>query len=283
MLRSTLKTLAVTGLCFGGVLTSNSLAQEEVESVEENVMQIEMAVDDESGSGPVVISASRMAFSSDADGGDSNFQIFTGSEIGGDWMPGSGKIDPMSLLNNEDVREELVLAGDQLDKYRDAQAELQEMIKEKSKAFTTGNLDPSQMGEIAKEIGQLQKDGQEKLRSLLLPHQMERLKQVALQMEMKKRGAANTLLSKEMTEKLGIDAAQKKRIKAKQDELKIELADRMAKLKQEIRDKLLAELTSDQQAKLEELSGDKFDYKPTSLNDRIRKKIEKRMKGRIGG
>jgi predicted transcriptional regulator len=102
-------------------------------------------------------------------------------------------------------------------------------------------------------------------------------------MEMKKRGAANTLLSKEMVEELGIDAAQKKRIEDRQKELKQELADRMAKLKEEIRDKLLSELTSDQKSKLEELSGDKFEYKPTSINDKIRKQIQKRMKSRIGG
>lgn len=283
MLRSTIKTLAITGLCVGGLLSADSIAQEEGESVEQGIMQIEMAVDDESGAGPIVISSSSMVFAGEGEGGAPNFEIFSGGDIGGNWMPGGGKVDPMSLLNNEDVREELELVGDQLDKYRNAQQELQDQIKEKSKAFTSGNIDPSQMGAIAKEIGELQKSGQDQLRSMLLPHQLERLKQVALQMEMKKRGAANTLLSKEMVEELGIDAAQKIRIEDRQKELKQELADRMAKLKEEIRDKLLSELTSDQKSKLKELFGDKFEYKPTSINDKIRKQIQKRMKSRIGG
>ncbi len=279
MLRSTIQSLTIAGLCVGGLLTTDSFAQEEVE---EGVMQIEMAVDNESGSGPIVISSSSMTFSGNGEGGESNFEIFTGGDIGG-WMPGASRMDPMSLLSNEDVREELELVGDQLGKYQDAQKELQEQIKEKSKAFANGKLDPSEMGAIAKEIAQLQKSGQEKLQSMLLPHQMERLRQVALQMEMKRRGAGNTLLSKEMMEELEIDDAQKKRIKAKQEELKKELADGLAKLKEEIREKLLTELTSEQKAKLAEMSGDKFDYKQTSVSDRIREKIEKRMKGRIGG
>lgn len=118
---------------------------------------------------------------------------------------------------------------------------------------------------------------------MLLPHQLERLKQVALQIQMKKRGAANTLLSDAVTEELGIDSEQKKRIQERQEELKKELADRMAKLKEEIRDKLLNELTAEQKKKLEEISGDDFDYKPTNINDQIQKRLNRRIKQRIGG
>jgi len=98
----------------------------------------------------------------------------------------SGTIDPLSLLDNKDVREELELVGDQLDKFRDAQNEMRELITEKAKSLAGGKLDPSQMGEIAKEIAELKKGSQTKLESLLLPHQLERLKQVALQIQMKK-------------------------------------------------------------------------------------------------
>ena len=282
MLRSTLKTLAITGLCVGGVLASDSIAQEETEHVEQGIMQIEMAVDDESGGAPIVISSSSMSFGDGSDG-ESNFSFFSGGDLGGDWMPGGGKVDPMSLLDNKDVRAELELVGEQLDKYREAKKDFLAQIKEKTQALTSGKLDPSQMGDFARELGEMKKVGQERMRSMLLPHQMERLKQVALQMEMKRRGAASTLVSKEMAEELGIDAAQKKRIEERQKELKKELAERMAKLKEEIQEKLLAELTSEQKAKLKELSGDKFDYKPTNINDQIRERIQKRMKSRIGG
>ena len=81
----------------------------------------------------------------------------------------------------------------------------------------------------------------------------------------------------------GIDDAQKKRIEERQKELKEELAQRMEDLKKEIRGKLLNELTAGQQAKLKELSGDDFDYKPTNLQDQIRQRIESRMKSKIGG
>ena len=281
MLRTTFKTLAVVGLCLGSISSTPLVAQDE--GTAEGSMQIEMAVDDSTGAGPIVISSSSMMFA--GEDGDSNVRIFAGSEVAGDWMPGgsTGAIDPLSLLDNKDVRAELELVGEQLDKFRDAQKEMREQLAEKAKSFVGGKLDPSQMADIAKEIAELRTGSQAKLQSMLLPHQLERLKQVALQIQMKKRGAANTLLSEKIAEELGIDDAQKKRIEERQKELKEELAQRMEDLKKEIRGKLLNELTAGQQAKLKELSGDDFDYKPTNLQDQIRQRIESRMKSKIGG
>ena len=138
------------------------------------------------------------------------------------------------------------------------------------------------MSEIAKQLAELQRGKQTRLESILLPHQLERLRQVALQVQMKKRGAANTLISEKIAEELGIDVAQKKRIEERQIELKEELAQRMKALKKEIRDKLLDELTSEQKRKLEKLSGNDFEYKPNDIPDRIRQKLNQ-QKSKIGG
>ena len=282
MLHSTFKKLAVIGICLGGI-SAHVSAQDESPAVVEQEMEIQMAVDDESGAGPIVISSARMGFAEGGDG-ESSFEIFTGGDLGGNWMPGgSGTIDPLSLLDNKDVREELELVGDQLDEFRAAQQLVREQISEKAKSLVGGKLDPSQMGALAKEIAELKKGSQKQLESLLLPHQLERLRQVALQIQMKKRGAANTLVSEKVAEELGIDAAQKKRIEERQKELKKELAQRMEELKKEIHNKLLDELTSKQKEKLKELSGDNFDYKPVNIQDRIRKKLDRRMKSKIGG
>ena len=282
MLHSTFKKLAVIGICLG-VISAHVSAQDESPAVVEQEMEIQMAVDDESGAGPIVISSARMGFAEGGDG-ESSFEIFTGGDLGGNWIPGgSGTIDPLSLLDNKDVREELELVGDQLDEFRAAQQLVREQISEKAKSLVGGKLDPSQMGALAKEIAELKKGSQKQLESLLLPHQLERLRQVALQIQMKKRGAANTLVSEKVAEELGIDAAQKKRIEERQKELKKELAQRMEELKKEIHNKLLDELTSKQKEKLKELSGDNFDYKPVNIQDRIRKKLDRRMKSKIGG
>ena len=228
--------------------------------------------------------AQRTTFVEDANGGISDIRVIGGG-IGDSWIPGSGsgKFDPLSLLDNKDVREELEFVDDQLDEFRAAQDELRQQILDRAKSLAgAGKLDPSQMSEIAKELAKLKKGSQKSLESMLLPHQLERLRQVALQIQMKKRGAANTLISGKIAEELGIDAAQKKRIENRQEELKEELARRMEELKKEIRDKLLDELTSEQKRKLEKLSGDDFEYKQNSIHDRIQQQFNRR-KSKLGG
>ena len=228
--------------------------------------------------------AQRTTFVEDANGGISDIRVIGGG-IGDSWIPGSGsgKFDPLSLLDNKDVREELEFVDDQLDEFRAAQDELRQQILDRAKSLAgAGKLDPSQMSEIAKELAKLKKGSQKSLESMLLPHQLERLRQVALQIQMKKRGAANTLISGKIAEELGIDAAQKKRIENRQEELEEELDRRMEELKKEIRDKLLDELTSEQKRKLEKLSGDNFEYKQNSIHDRIQQQFNRR-KSKLGG
>ena len=228
--------------------------------------------------------AQRTTFVEDANGGISDIRVIGGG-IGDSWIPGSGsgKFDPLSLLDNKDVREELEFVDDQLDEFRAAQDELRQQILDRAKSLAgAGKLDPSQMSEIAKELAKLKKGSQKSLESMLLPHQLERLRQVALQIQMKKRGAANTLITEKIAEELGIDAAQKKRIENRQEELKQELDRRMGELKKEIRDMLLDELTSEQKRKLEKLSGDEFEYKQNSIHDRIQQQFNRR-KSKLGG
>ena len=281
MLRTTIKTFVIAGLCFAGIRNSSVLAQDEgpVAGESSSIMGIQMSVDNDSGAGPVVISSSQMMFAGEGPGGESSFEILSGDSFGGNFMRGgSGSVNPLSLLDNTGIREELEMVGDQLDKFRNAQKEFRNQAAERAKSLSSGNLNPGDIGNIAKEIAELQKNQQKQLESMLMPHQLERLKQIALQVQMKKRGAAKTLLSDSVTEQLGIDDAQKKRIEDRQEELKKELAERMEKLKEEIRNKLLAELTSEQKAKLKELSGDDFDYKPTSMQNRLRKAIDSAKK-----
>lgn len=272
--RRPLSWIVCLGLAASTLILNDATAQEETaESSSQGFVQVEMAMDDESGSGPVVISSSSMFL-----GDDGGFKMFSSDDFGGGW--GASKMNPLALLDNDLVREELDLVGDQLDKFQEAQKEMSAQIAAKAKELTSGNIDPASMGAIAKEIAEMKRSSQQQMEGLLLPHQLERLRQVALQMQMQKRGAAKTILSPEIAEELGIDKAQQKRIREREKELVKEMEDRIAKLKEEMKEKLMSELTTEQKAKLGELSGKTFEYKPASMTDRIRKQIEGRMKKR---
>jgi len=256
-----------------------TFAQEESVQSEEAVV-VRMAVDDESGGEPIIVSSS--SFSINGAPGERSIGFFGGADMmgaAGNWMPQA--MDPMSLLDDEQVRADLELVGEQLDKYKAAQQAFRDQLGEKTKALASGKLDPAMMGNLAKEIAEMKKAGREEMQNVLMPHQLDRLKQVALQLQMQKQGAALAILNGKVAEELGIDEDQKQRIMDKEKELKEEMKERMEKLTEEMKEKLLGELSAEQRSKLKELSGDKIDYKPMSINDRIRKRLEGRMKGRI--
>ena len=73
--------------------------------------------------------AQRPTFIEDANGGISEIRV-VGGGVGDNWMlgGGSGTFDPLSLLDNKDVREELEFVDDQLDEFRAAQNELLSLI-----------------------------------------------------------------------------------------------------------------------------------------------------------
>ena len=270
------------GLCGAAMLLSSATinAQETIESTTD----VEML---ETGEGaPIVISSFQTDFG-DGSGGSSMRIVASGDGESGmgrmfladafSGMGGMGGGDAFSMLSNKSVQEDLELVGDQLDKVNEIR---QDFDKELREQFEILKSDPQAGQDLAERIQEIQQAKKEKIEGMLLPHQLERLKQVQLQTKMQQRGTAATLASKELAEALGIDADQKKRIKKRAKELSEELAKRTAELKEEIRNKLLEELTSDQKAKLEELRGEKFEYKKQNIGDMIKRKIEQQRKSR---
>jgi hypothetical protein len=94
---------------------------------------------------------------------------------------------------------------------------------------------------------------------ILLPHQKKRLDEIALRMKMRRWGTSGSLLNTELTKKLDITDAQKERIQRKAEEVQKELDEKIAKLREEARQDILAELSPDQRTKLKGLLGAEFD------------------------
>ena len=117
-------------------------------------------------------------------------------------------------------------------------------------------FDSKKWNDIVKQIS---KERKAAFGAVLLPHQSKRLNQISTQIEMKNRGDATALVGSRLAEELGIDDKQKKKIQKRSAEIKAELADKIAKLKEDARKELLRELKPDQRKKLNELVGEKFE------------------------
>jgi hypothetical protein len=202
-------------------------------------------------------------------------------------MPASGALGRMvrmslqiiSILNNEKVQKDLELSDDQKTKVAEAAKEASAAMDESLSKLTPGP-DPqamqTKMAELSKEI---QDNLMKKLGEILQPKQLQRLKEIQIQVE-----GPITLLRPDMVKALDISEEQQKDMKelnevyqkkmkesgsvaismqgSSQEEIKAkikEIQDKPRKMKQTFGEFLLKVLTQDQRDKFEKMQGAKID------------------------
>ncbi|MEL7498691.1 MAG: hypothetical protein AAFN77_13875 [Planctomycetota bacterium] len=244
------------------LICTASFAQEDNEPVVE-AEAVEMTViGSDDGSPPVI-------FSSSSSNGMMAFSPTTSIVMGsGDMaMPAP---NPWSMINNPSVQKDLELVGDQLDKVKELQQQHNQEIQKHLGDIRGGSLDLKNIGGLKESMSRLRAEQEEQLRKLLLPHQIDRLKQIALQTHMKQSGTANALINKKVAEELDISEEQVERLKEKSKELKEKLAKDIEKLKAKMKDDLLEELTPEQRTKIKEMTGEKYEPKQDDWRERFK-------------
>ena len=215
-----------------------------------------------------------------SDGG--NFLTFSSEGGGMPFMLGGG--DPMQasemLLNNPSVQKELELVDSQREQIQQMKQEFGKEIKSKiDEIMKAPNSDKGKIGEAMHEIEKRKKD---RLAEILLPHQIDRLKQVSFQASVNQGGMSQALLSKSVMEQLGIDEKQKDELAKKAEELTKEFDGKVAKLKADLRDELVNELKPEQREKMKQLMGSNFEFEnqsgPTMLGPGMRRSSSRSAK-----
>jgi len=108
-----------------------------------------------------------------------------------------------------------------------------------------------------KQLNELSADVEKKLQEILLDHQRDRLKQVALQLSIRYRGVAHAMGQSELAEALGISERQQKELREKRNEMNKKLQQEYQRLRKEAQQELLeAVLTPKQLRELNKLMGD---------------------------
>ncbi len=263
----------------------SGLATAQDEDVQSSGESVEMTVigGDGLGGAPMIFTTSESF-----DGGESRtgMRIMSGSPGGFSFMSGMGSDftmpapDPFGMLGNPSVQKDLELVGDQLKEVQDMQATFAQQMKDQLGDITKGGLSKDRLKELPALMEKLKAQQREKMESMLLPHQVERLKQVAFQTHMKQAGTAGALASKKVAEALGISEEQIKKMKKRSKEINERLAKDMAELKEKAKDELLNELTPDQRKKLTGLTGDKFVPQDNDWKESIERMRPKRRRAR---
>lgn len=247
-----------------------------------------VVITDESAQGDLLPTIS--AFSFDSPGGDF-MNIGGGEGVGGFYSaPGGpsgltnfrlGAELPMmaaannwsSLLNIPEVRKELDVMDDQMERITQSRADINKRIQDEVAKMMEGGFDPSKAKEMAEVVRAQRAEVEQQISEQLLPAQVQRLKEIALRMQMKQAGTVRTLGRKDIKEALGLTDEQVKALEAKAEELDKEMKKRVEELKKKAQSELMNELNPDQRKKLEEMMGKEFDYQAPERPSVIRRRV----------
>jgi len=182
-----------------------------------------------------------------------------GGERGGFGGPLGGGGGLIGLIMREDIQQEIQLVDEQMDKVREVADGVRDEIRGMFDGFRDLNEEErgQRFAEIRTKMEEMNADTEKKLAKALLPHQLQRLKQIDLQMRMQSRGEGG-LSSRAVADALELSDEQREKLEQRADEVRKELQEKIRQAQAEAREKMLDVLTPDQKAKLEELTGEVF-------------------------
>ncbi len=184
--------------------------------------------------------------------------IFSGGGIalGGD--------DDLGISNDEQFQEEIGLVAEQKEKLVALRKEIQERRDTKFREVqSVGREKAGQL--IADFEKQIREDVKKKMSDILLPHQLDRIRQIKVQSQLKNRGVM-AVSRGDLADVLGITDEQKTELAEKQKKAERQLREKIDALRKEMQKELLDEvLTAEQRKKLAELAGPDVRPKPLEI------------------
>ncbi len=271
-MKNTFRLFSVALIAFGCAATSAQDVEPQTAEppVEFGKAMIIEATDEDDGTG---VSAMRIVT---ADTAGSVFMSDVGGVSYGMSFGGDGS-DSFALLNNSSIQKDLELVDDQMESIRAVQTEFGKKIRDQIGDISKGNFDPSRMSGLKEVIAEIQAQKKEEINKLLLPHQQDRLRQVALQMKMKSRGTSSALTSDEVAEELGITGEQIEKLKERAKKLQKEIEEKTKQLKEDAKQELIGILTPSQQKKLKEMIGDEYKPEPGDWQSRVPERVRQQL------
>jgi len=181
----------------------------------------------------------------------------------------------LGLVARDEVQQELQLVDEQKDKVRGITDEMRNKMREQFRDVMgqMQNLSDDErrakFGEIRTKIEAMNAETEKQLEKVLLPHQLDRLRQIDLQTKVQSRGAS-ALTSGDVAKALKLTDEQREKLEKRAAEVQEELQTKIKQLQADARKKMLDVLTPDQQAQLEKMMGQQFDLPEQNFRDRFR-------------
>ncbi|MGY8766890.1 MAG: hypothetical protein ACKVH8_00495 [Pirellulales bacterium] len=181
---------------------------------------------------------------------------------GGRGPGGGGGGDIFGLIFNPQVQEEAEILDDQVNDIR----EIMDGMRQKMGEIFSGMRDMDQDEREAAREGLFEKmrearaEIEEEVNAVLMPHQMTRIKQIALQQKLNRGGGGGSALTRgPVAEALGLTEVQIEELEEKRLEIEEDLREKVSALQKEAQKELISVLTPSQQDTLKELLGVSFE------------------------
>lgn len=188
-----------------------------------------------------------------------------GGPGGGFGGPGGGFGGPFAMLQREDVQQELELLEEQKTQVKAAVEKSRERMGELFRGAggrgggAAGGEGNDRRDELRDTMRKFNEEMQAEVDKILLPHQSKRLKQLEVQNQM--RGRMMGALEGDLAKDLGISEEQQDKLREKAQRLETELRKKMAEVRKQMQDQLLADLSPEQRKQFNDLVGDPFEFK----------------------
>ena len=172
----------------------------------------------------------------------------------------------LGMLADSDVRSDLDMLDDQYKQLQDLNAEIQKRTAEQIRG-----LDFSDRENLVSKIKSIRDSAVNDLNGVLLPHQVERLKQIRMQSLLQRKSIVEILTSDPVKTNLEITDDQSADLKTKEKEIEEELQREIAELRERAREKLLGSLRPTQKEAVEKMFGETYKFKEKPQKQRKRK------------
>ncbi|MEL7500481.1 MAG: hypothetical protein AAFN77_23005 [Planctomycetota bacterium] len=181
----------------------------------------------------------------------------------------------LGLLADPKVRDEIEMVDQQYDQLQDLNRKLQERM-----ANQVRQLDFSDTTGLVEQIKSMRQRSQDELESVLLPHQLERLQQLAMRSLLRRQSLVQVITNDPIKSDLDISDEQTEQLRDAEAEIKEELQKKIMKLQEEARQELIGRLRPEQQSRVKKMIGDTFEF-PEAQRSRGNKKQSGNNKGKF--
>ena len=178
----------------------------------------------------------------------------------------------LGMLADSNIRDEIELVNDQADRLKEVNQAIQKRM-----ATELMRLDFSDSKKAAERIQKMRQQMKKQLEDVLLPHQLDRLKQLAFRSLLTRRSLIDVLTSEPFRTELDISSNQTQELQKATDEINAEIRKKILKIQEEGRKKLINRLNPEQAQKVNDWIGDDFEFSQ-SEDKRGKERRKKRVK-----